>query len=202
MSLNLLKKGLILAHLNICSLRNKVHEMATICSSSNIHVVALTETHLDTTFNDSELCVKRYRLYRRDRDRYGGGVAFYFQEHIPVLRKGIRCKSFCRGVAMLPASQRHVSSRERAPPFSSLFFTSCHAGATCSFILRLSCAEKVVKVVLWGKLCSTRINLAFYPFIDLLCRHVSAKGSDHFHHRRDLPAAALRHTLERTDPCR
>ena len=86
------RQSLILAHLNICSLRNKVHEIITICSSNNIHVLALTETHLDTTFNDSELAVHGYRLYRRDRDRYGGGVASYVQEHIPVvMREDIAC---------------------------------------------------------------------------------------------------------------
>lgn len=76
------RKGLVLAHLNICSLRNKVHEITRICSLNNIHILALSETHLDNTFDFSELAVAGYRLYRRDRDRYGGGVAFYVQKHI------------------------------------------------------------------------------------------------------------------------
>ncbi len=73
------RKGLVLAHLNICSLRNKVHEITRICSSDNIHVLALSETHLDDTYDDSELAVEGYSLFRRDRDKYGGGVAFYVQ---------------------------------------------------------------------------------------------------------------------------
>ena len=81
---------MVLAHLNICSLRNKVLEITRICSSNNIHVLAPSETHLDHTFDDSELAVEGYRLYRRDRDKYGGGVAFYVQEHIAVvLRRDI-----------------------------------------------------------------------------------------------------------------
>lgn len=62
---NLPKKGLVLAHLNICSLRNKVHEIINICSNG-IHVLALSETHLDCSFDNSQLAVKGYRLFRKD----------------------------------------------------------------------------------------------------------------------------------------
>lgn len=44
------KKGLVLTHLNICSLRNKVEEITTLCQSENIHIFPLTETHLDDKF--------------------------------------------------------------------------------------------------------------------------------------------------------
>ncbi len=66
------RKGPVLAHLNICSLRNKFHEITRICSEDNIHVLAQPESHLETTFGDSEQAFKGYRLYRKDRDKYGG----------------------------------------------------------------------------------------------------------------------------------
>ncbi len=48
-----LPKGLILAHLNICSLRNKIHELETLLKNNSIHIMAVTETHLDDSFDDS-----------------------------------------------------------------------------------------------------------------------------------------------------
>lgn len=74
---------MVLAHLNICSLRNKVHVITRV--SDNIPVLARSETHLDTYFDDSDLAVERYRLYKRDEDKYGGGGAFYVQGHISVV---------------------------------------------------------------------------------------------------------------------
>lgn len=51
------KNGLVLAHLNICNLRNNVKKIARVCLLDNIHVLALSETNLDTAFNVSEMAV-------------------------------------------------------------------------------------------------------------------------------------------------
>lgn len=86
------KKGLVLAHLNICSLRNKVDEITRLCQIENIHVLALSETHLDNSFDNSVLAVDGYNLYRRDRDKHGGGIALYVKENIAVFpRNDIMC---------------------------------------------------------------------------------------------------------------
>ncbi len=44
----------------------------------------MTETHLDSSFEDDELMVYGYKLFRRDRNKNGSGVAFYVLDHIPV----------------------------------------------------------------------------------------------------------------------
>lgn len=82
-SIKLPRKGLKLAHINICSLRNKVIEITEILSCG-IHLLALSETHLDDTFNDGAVAIQGYSLYRRDRNAYGGGVAVYIQNQIPA----------------------------------------------------------------------------------------------------------------------
>jgi hypothetical protein len=41
--------------------------------SNNIHVLA--KSHLDSSFEDAEISIHGYDLFRRDRTRYGGGVA-------------------------------------------------------------------------------------------------------------------------------
>lgn len=46
--------------------------------------MAITETHLDASVNDSEIYIMGYNIFRFDRDRRGGGVAIYIQNHIPV----------------------------------------------------------------------------------------------------------------------
>ena len=86
MTLNLPKKGLKIAHINICSLRNKVYEVESLLMTNNVHILAISETHLDETC-DEELMVHGYNIYRRDRNIHGGGVAFYILNDIPVKRR-------------------------------------------------------------------------------------------------------------------
>ena len=83
-TINLPKEGLLLAHLNVCSLRNKVHELCSLVESNNIHILAISETHLESSLDDSEVAIHGYNLFRRDRDKNGGGVAIYLKNHIPV----------------------------------------------------------------------------------------------------------------------
>lgn len=77
-------KGLKIAHLNICSLRNKIQDITGILENNNLHILAISETHLDVTIEDFLLHVNGYLLYRCDRNINGGGVAFYVQDQIPV----------------------------------------------------------------------------------------------------------------------
>lgn len=86
------RKGLKIAHININSIRNKIHEITEILNNDNIHVLAISETHLDSTFDDSALSILGYNIFRRDRNSHGGGVAFFIQEHIAVkIRKDLMC---------------------------------------------------------------------------------------------------------------
>ena len=81
---NLPGKGLLIAHLNVCSLRNKMSDLCTLMKLNNIHILAISETHVDSSFEDSSLGVNGYSLFRKDRNQYGGGVAVYVQSNIPV----------------------------------------------------------------------------------------------------------------------
>ena len=73
-----------MAHINICSIRNKLTEISEILVSDNLHILAVSETHLDATFEDSALLIQGYNIVRRDRNAFGGGVMFYVQEQIPM----------------------------------------------------------------------------------------------------------------------
>ena len=47
------RKGLKIAHINICSLRNMVHEINNLLTSDNVHILANSKTHLDNCFDDT-----------------------------------------------------------------------------------------------------------------------------------------------------
>lgn len=66
-----------MVHLNVCSLRNKVHEVKCFVCQHNIHIFTVSETHLEPSFGDTEVSIQGYNIFGKDRNRYGGGVAIY-----------------------------------------------------------------------------------------------------------------------------
>lgn len=84
------KKGVKFAHLNICSLKHKICELSAILLETNIHITAVTETHLNETVEDTAFVIEGYSIFRLDRNKYGGGTAFNIQNNIPVkMRKDL-----------------------------------------------------------------------------------------------------------------
>ena len=78
---------LSISHINICSLRNKLHDNATLLhtTSPRIDILAITATCLDASFTDAALHIPDYIFYRRDRQTgRGSGVCFYVHESIRV----------------------------------------------------------------------------------------------------------------------
>ena len=81
-------KGAKLVHLNICSLYKKIDQVALLYS--NVDFLFLTETWLDTRYNDSLVKINGMKVYRNDRcnasindiqqrriPKRGGGVLIY-----------------------------------------------------------------------------------------------------------------------------
>ena len=61
---------------NCRSLVNKKAELINLLYSTKADIAICTETWLNSTISDSEICLDNYSLYRNDRtDRHGGGVA-------------------------------------------------------------------------------------------------------------------------------
>ena len=57
----------------------KIEEVRFIAKSSKAAVIGIAETKLDGTIFDAELYIEGYSIVRCDRDRKGGGVAFYIK---------------------------------------------------------------------------------------------------------------------------
>ena len=87
--INLLK-GLKIAHLNCLSLLRHIDEIRQLVRRLDLDVLALGETHLCQDIDDKEINIPGFTLNRRDRNRFGGGVAIYVKEKFShVLRSDI-----------------------------------------------------------------------------------------------------------------
>ena len=68
--------------LNINSIRNKLHALATIIHG-HIDILIITETKVDHTFPKSQFRIPGFKTpYRKDRDQDGGGVMIFVREDI------------------------------------------------------------------------------------------------------------------------
>lgn len=76
------KHELKLAYLNVRSILPKIDEIKLLLANENFHVLGIGETWLDATITDNELKIDEYNLIRKDRNRHGGGVAFYIHESL------------------------------------------------------------------------------------------------------------------------
>ncbi len=74
--------GITIAHLNINRLSNKVDQLKLLLELSDIDIMCISETFLVDTFDDDELAIPGYDIYRCDRADFsvrgsGGGVCVY-----------------------------------------------------------------------------------------------------------------------------
>ena len=109
-------RDLKVAHLNICSLRNKIDELRCLQLLCNFEVLAITETHLDKTVLDTALNIDGMKLLRLDRKgRKGGGCALYFAEYLHAIH---RKDFFTEG---LEAIWLQVKTSSTLPLFSVIY---------------------------------------------------------------------------------
>ena len=81
-------QNLIIGHLNVNSLRNKflsINELLV----KNIDKLLLTETKLDDSFPINQFRIDGYRLFRYDRNKFGGGLCLYVNENLAC--KSVKC---------------------------------------------------------------------------------------------------------------
>ena len=77
------KNGLLLASLNITSLRKQIHELEVILRVYDIDILTLNETRIEPLIDDKEVTIPGYKVYRNDRNKNGGGVAIYIKDDLP-----------------------------------------------------------------------------------------------------------------------
>ena len=80
-------ENIIIAHLNINSLRNKFDALVHIING-NVDILVIVETKLDQTFPENQFRINGFKKpYRRDRTANGGGIMIFVREDIPSLEK-------------------------------------------------------------------------------------------------------------------
>ena len=83
---NITHGQLNIAHINSCSLLPKLDLIELEMSDNDI--ILVSETHLDKNIHDDDLLLKGFQKpIRKDRNRYGGGVAIYVNSNIYVCEK-------------------------------------------------------------------------------------------------------------------
>ena len=78
------KRGLVIACLNINSLISHIDNLRNFIYDSNIDILAINETKLDTTILNNEIHLNGYEIIRKDRlinGRNGGGVCIYIRKN-------------------------------------------------------------------------------------------------------------------------
>ena len=83
-SSELSSKGLsmLISHLNIDSIRNKLDTLDEIVKAFDIFLIS--ESKLDTTFPINQFIVRRYNIFKQDCNRFGSGLKY--------VNKNISCK--------------------------------------------------------------------------------------------------------------
>ena len=56
--------------------------MKILAQEIKFDILCLNETKLDARIDDDDICITGYTSYRRDRDRYGGGVIIYVADSL------------------------------------------------------------------------------------------------------------------------
>ena len=74
-------KNLIIGHLNINSVRNKFEMIAEIIKDFDIFLIS--ESKLDSTFPNAQFKITGFKIFRCDRNRFGGGLLLYVNDKIP-----------------------------------------------------------------------------------------------------------------------
>ena len=74
-------KSIIVGHLNINSIRNKFIFAESIAKAFDLFLIS--ESKLDSSFPMNQFHIFDFKVFRLDRNRFGGGLILYINENIP-----------------------------------------------------------------------------------------------------------------------
>ncbi len=72
---------------NARSVMNKRDDLKALLSAHQPDIVAVTETFLDEEINDPEIVSNSYTVFRRDRNRHGGGVMALVKDSVSATHR-------------------------------------------------------------------------------------------------------------------
>ena len=81
------KFNLSIAHININSIWNKIDEVKILLNEGLFDILAISETKLDSTYDNNSLQHPSYRILRKDRKKGGGGLLVYIRNGVSAYRR-------------------------------------------------------------------------------------------------------------------
>ena len=90
-------------YLNARSVLPKRFDLFAYICCHQIDILAVTETFLDLSISDAEVCPSNYVVFHRDRSRHGGGALIVVQNDLKVLPRS-DLNSFCDELLWLEMS--------------------------------------------------------------------------------------------------
>ncbi|KAK0133577.1 hypothetical protein N1851_030903 [Merluccius polli] len=73
------RSGLGILHLNVRSLLPKIDTIKIWVQTTETDILVLSETWLNKSVSDKDICINGYNVFRCDRPKKGGGVAIYIK---------------------------------------------------------------------------------------------------------------------------
>ena len=124
-------------YFNVRSLIPKIDELRLICATNSPHIVCVVETWLGDEISDCEISITDYNVTRLDRNRHGGGIAFYIRSDLHseiVLKQPYDLEFMLLSIVNLKFSNKiHVGLFYRPPnsPTNTLeFLYDCLQGVS------------------------------------------------------------------------
>ena len=74
--------------INVFHIMTHFDELKLFIQTNKPDTIGISETKLDKTINDYDICVPGYRVIRKDRNCYDGGVLMYVNESLNVKHRG------------------------------------------------------------------------------------------------------------------
>ena len=137
------KRGLHFVHLNARSILPKMEELDILAHSTNATIIAVTETWLDNTICDNEVCIPDYSIQRKDRNREGGGVCIFIRNNINFNRRSDIDKDDLEFLAidiMMPKSKPILLGVGYRPPRDNMFYAKLEEVlSSCTNFVKQEC---------------------------------------------------------------
>ena len=115
-------KGLKCMQLNIRTPLPNFEEIKHIVSDLDIDILSLNETRLDNSISDGHINIDNYCLFRKHRNRSGGGIALYIQTSLSPVQSTIKSESECICVYVKVKHLRVAVSNMYRPPSSNISY--------------------------------------------------------------------------------
>jgi len=86
-NLALNKRGMKFAHVNVVTLTGHFGDVDVLLEETALDVFAVTESRLDCTIPEGQVCPSDYVCYRKDRNRNGGDCAVFVKSKCKTVLK-------------------------------------------------------------------------------------------------------------------